>query len=371
VPLITLQTYQNIRTANPGHVTELENMGLISDAGMKQIRGPILNGADSGNPRLGWGNNVTVYARFTAPQTGFPAQVWYKIGIIGSGYDGLWIVARYEGEDYVQGGDTVCSGLVATPDSISFPYDRRAAANYAIEHSYDSQGIQNSLTQSGHVTRPIRDNQNQLLLPYADFYYSYLVVPPGQTEPPGTGSAVFMSEAIWAGGLPMTVGDPSSCQINPSPTIQEGWRYCEINAGASNPWDFHQQLVPYFTNSQASPDSNFTNNVLGGANKGYQFAFPGGSITKKTDRVYAGRDVAQSGGVVNVTTLDMFPYINELRSGIVNDPSGLGSWMQQAFGYNNQTQLIIRGDYVFIDPAQSSNPGHGLLGYSREIIDHL
>jgi hypothetical protein len=262
----------------------------------------------------------------------------------------IWIPARYEGLDYTidANGDPVtdpCSSL-PSPTNLTFPYDRNAAANYAIRHSYDSNGNQQPLSASGYVTRRILNASDALVLPFADFYYSYLVPP--QNPPQGyqqpTGSAVFISESIWAGGVPMTTGNQNSCTGDPSGArIDEGWRYCDSFSGASNPWDFHQVLAPYFTNAENI--FGYSNNVIGTANEGQIVMFSPNNSNFLNALLTVGP--LMGGGGTN--------FEANLRTGYVDvdEISQFSTLMQTSF----QNAQLQRGDYVYINTSDA----HGLM----------
>lgn len=74
-----------------------------------------------------------------------------------------------------------------------------------------------------------------------------------QTSGGATGSAIFISEAIHAGGLPMTFApdddpeDPGCDTSNVGGYTEEGWRYCLGENSATQNWKFHPGIVAYFT----------------------------------------------------------------------------------------------------------------------------
>jgi len=362
--LITSETYQNIKAANPSHVNELEQMIIISEGGMRKIRGPFLNAADGGNPDignplLGWGDTVTVYSSFKAHQTNYLDQVWYKVGLIGSGYDGVWIVARYEGEDYIQGGDS-CSEIVGTPDYISFPYDRKAAANYAIEHSYQNAtfvGTDKYPSRTGHVTLQLTNNLG-LPVPFANFNYSSTFA-----QPHATGSALFISETLWAGGFPMTVhyaddvpdnnGMLSNSDCNPVSVANMGWRICSSLQLASNPWDNHEELFDYYTTWQGG---TLGNNLL--SSKGVRFNFPGISpISKSSLYIFGGRGPQNPDAI---TDSDLHDYIPDLRSGVIaaGQENALSNYVATTMLGCCDNPPLQQGDYIYLDIPTGS---HGAL----------
>jgi hypothetical protein len=254
-----------------------------------------------------------------------------------------WIIARYEDRQYVEGNDP-CLNLVPSPKRLTFPYDRQAAANYAIEHSYQNDGLADPLIGQ-RVSRRLVNNQSGIAIPFADFYYSYLSGSEGRT-----GSAVFVSEAIWAGGLPMTVGSPDSCS-NAQQFTESGWRYCDLNQGGSNSWDFHQAIISYYTVDQA-PSENIINNILVEMgfpnNKGTRINFPGRPMTELTDAIWGGRELPFSDD-----RSDLFLFIPSLEDGRVEDINGLGVFVA------THLSTVKMGDYAWIDPLSQST--HGLI----------
>jgi len=346
VNLISSTQFQAYQTNSPAQTRELEDMKVFTVDGNDTIIGlmtltsPALN-AKRAESSVEWsGPAYTVNARVEFPQGSSDKQIWYQVGAPGN----TWIPVRYDGLDYSTTYDPCAS--VASPATLTFPYDRMSAANYAIEHSYDYSTNPGSLP-ANHVTRQLTD------IPYADFYYSYLSSSPGST-----GSAFYVSEAIWAGGLPMTVGDPQSCLIEPNPNSSEGWRYCRGVSGSSNPWDFHQQLLAYYTHAQV-PGFNYPNTVLTGTNLGTQLDFTDCG-TVQTDRISSGNPRAgDPPPPIPPSEQDLDPYFQAAsdRSGIISDGAGLATFIQAALGCNGQ--IVEQGDYIYINPQDHLKLGLG------------
>jgi hypothetical protein len=348
VNLISHTQYAGFALAS---VQELIDMGIMppqsaSNGLIQLLSAPTINAKKAGIT-FPWGSFFNVYARIAFPQTTTDQQIWYQVSSTDVATAQGWLVIRYEGRDYLTAPDS-CASTAPTPTTLTFTYDRLAAANYAFEHSWDNYFTPN--LASGHVSRKLTG------IPYADFFYSYL-----STSPGSTGSTMFVSEAIWAGGLPMTVGDAQSCLTAPDPTKSEGWRYCRNVSGASNPWDFHQQLLSYFTHTQV-PGFNYPNNVLTGTNFGNRLTFTGCG-TVQSDRISSGDFLGDTVGQ------DLDPFFsgpNLDRDGDVTNESGLSSFLQQALSCNGQT--LTRGDYIYINPQKANDPNpeavedaHGLL----------
>jgi hypothetical protein len=102
---------------------------------------------------------------------------------------------------------------ISNPTTLTFPYDRHAVSNYAIEHSYDTAVNHGSLQSNRRVTQRIITSVS---VPYAYFHYN------GIGQQGVTGSAVFVSESLWMGGMPMIIGDSDSCQT--AGGENKGWR---------------------------------------------------------------------------------------------------------------------------------------------------
>lgn len=323
-------------------VQELKDMGVTTTTHIKVLSAPAMN-ADTVTT-YNWRTRIKVYLRTAFTQTGYNPQVWYQVSLEGETVARGWIVVRYENKSYLYS-DDVCNGDVQTISlsaTLTFPYNRQAATNYAIEHSY--QNDINNPQANGRTTRRLGSNNlSGTLIPFANFNYSYLSNSPGST-----GSAMFVSEAIWAGGLPMTVGNTNSCSdfqlFNES-----GWRYCLVNVGSSNSWDYHQALIAHFTDSQA-PSTTITNSILletGYTNKGTRLNFPS-SNTLHDDRIWGGRGLDSS----NLSS-DLVPFIPNPFTGVVTDVAGLATFASLNFG------SLQAGDYVYINPFDNDN--HGML----------
>lgn len=339
------------------------------------LAAPTINAQRTG-PSFAWGNFLRVYARIAFPQTVGSIgdqQIWYQVSDSSLTNAQGWIPVRYDGRNYLDQLDP-CLGLVPTPTSLTFPYNRSAAANYAIEQSY-ANSI--SSPQPNYASRRIAGLQ------FGDFRYSHIS---GQLSQ--TGSAVFVSESIWFGGLPFTNGDQRSCRIPPTTGVVEGWRYCSdlpsatiagtpypaLIDSASNPWDFHQMLLNYYTSTNV-PGSSFPPSILTGLNIGTQLNFQGCG-TVQTDRISSGNGPNDAVG----QDLDVF-YVSEPnngsdRNGILSNPSGLESYIQTVLSCNQQS--LVQGDYVYINPQDPFNPNpeaiyeaHGFLvvGWGPVVTD--
>src|SRR5690554_4347384 len=147
--------------------------------------------------------------------------------------------------DEVTADNDPCQDKIPDGSDLTFLYHRGNTTAYAVEHSK-----QNNTIPPGDQRVTKRLTSNPFGVPFADFRYSVLsptldIVLTEET----TGSALFVSESIWMGGLPMTVGDPTSCTV--TNFVGAGWRFCWHNdAGSGNvstPWRVHKGLGEYYT----------------------------------------------------------------------------------------------------------------------------
>lgn len=336
VTFITPSQFQTYITNAPDQVRELQDMRVLVDStGMNVLLGPIINAKHFGAV-INWGGaSYIVSARVEFPQGDSDKQIWYRIAS-----SDAWIPVRYDGLDYSNTYDP-CSS-VAAPVNLTFAYDRKAAANYAIEHSYDTLVNFANLSSSGRVTQKL----NAANLPYAHFHYDD--VGNGQ----GTGSAIFVSEAIWMGGLPMTYGIPESCTSTTNQS-DKGWRYCfglttsPTGDYASAPFDTHEDLFAYWA-------TGYQNAVLIG-NRGSQLLFPGLPISQNIQYIWGG-------DTLETTNHDLSLYngsqvMGNLFFGVVSDPQGLSNRVQQLLTDNSQNRIIQMVDYIYINTV----PSHGLI----------
>jgi hypothetical protein len=320
---------------------ELLDMRVVSSTGVALLQTPVINGSRVG-VTYPWNTRVKVFARVTFTQTEYSDQVWYQVGNAGDSAPLGWIIARYEGRNYVESGDP-CNA-VAAPSSLTFTYNRAAVRNYAVAHSYQNN---QQLPSQLRVTKRLQTNPNQT--PFANFTYADLST--------GTGSAMFVSESIWAGGLPMTTGRQNSCEIAPDATGEYGWRACPSSGtgqGLSSPsWDYHEALGEYYTLAALLPGVSGSNSVLLESDKGKQITFVG---LTNNDRIvdadivpFLGGD-ATDGGVDN----DQNPPVSTI------DLNGMSLFARDNLGQG--TNIIRSGDYLWINSyADTPSDAHGLI----------
>lgn len=152
-----------------------------------------------------------------------------------------------------------CINAVGAPtDPITFPYDRRAAAYYAIVQSYlnnDSRGLIGQGRVSANL-KSLYSTPDPILdtfigARYFNFDYTG-AVQHGQTG--STGSAPFISESIWMGGMPMTRSGPGVHHCDDDDQDTSWWRYCPDPPNFTIAWRLHSGIVAYFIEDVALPD---------------------------------------------------------------------------------------------------------------------
>jgi hypothetical protein len=287
---ITLITQSQYNALPASVKQELTDMGIANSEGLVMLGGPALNAQSAFSTRrvIRWGDLIRAGEKLSFPQTPGTNQHWYLAYdqvIPGAG----WIPIRYEGVNFTAvtapATQNPCAAntTVTLPTSLTFTYDRRAAANYA---ALQATANSSSAPPANSVSRNISG------LRYA--YFNGLTA--------GTGSATFVSEAIWMGGMPMTFGDSNSCLQDAGVNQQPGWRYCYGNPGSTSPpWDYHEALGEYFTIAVIPPNTMSPNTTLGpnisaNSNKGSQVqSFPTPSFAF-TDQISPG----DFSGILNV-----------------------------------------------------------------------
>jgi hypothetical protein len=330
----------------PGAGQEITDMQAVANpSGLIIHDGPTWNAVQFGT--IPWGQSVQVDARMVFTQTGGIAdQVWYRIAGTSITND-QWFAVRMPGTvgtsiqtfvyavglgalDGSENAFCVSVGNINGNELISFTYDRQAAAEYAITHSYNNNTTARSL---GRVTE-----RTTTLLPFADFYYSDLN--PTSTDVEATGSAQFISEALWLGGMSMTTGDDNNCAALP-PIVNFGWRYCRDVQTSSKPWSVHGGILAHFTQADVSIPSQTTSNILetAGTLLGTQVIFQG---LFREDRISTREDFVESGIYTNLSSGGSPDFDRNL----------MGTFAL------NHLSTIQYGDYVYIIPEATP---HGLL----------
>lgn len=333
VNLINANTWNNYKTTSPDRVNELEDMGLVTSSGITLLEAPTIN-AKRVSTQMDWGisypqTQPDPVLRVQFLQSTFTTndnQIWYRVSkgsILG------WVLVRYNSLDYVTTSGSCVISETPTTFTLNFPYDRPAAANYAIAQSYAN------VQSSPGASRVSRD----LNLPgvgFANFDYADLG---SQSE--STGSAMFVSESIWMGGLPMTLGLSNSCST--VQYVNAGWRYCwrvtesgiTYNRSSSTTWEVHKPLGTYYTTGIFySPNIPSSSDVLNA--RGYQINFTGTTFPNR------------------LNFEDVNDYIGPVAQGGVGygiDAVGFNSFARSKLGTSQA------GDYIWIDTVTP----HGLL----------
>jgi len=140
--------------------------------------------------------------------------------------------------------------MIAVEPSITVTYDRAAAAQRAIDLSranfrafLDGGFPENKADVAAVVGKVDRNSPHD--------YSAYLT-----HRPLGTGSAIFISECIFAGGMPMTVRpntnpknfdcDSTDLEFYQGGFDDNGWRICPNQQSATNTWKNHEGIKVYF-----------------------------------------------------------------------------------------------------------------------------
>jgi hypothetical protein len=172
-----------------------------------------------------------------------------------------------------------------------------------------------------------------------------------------TGSAVFISEAIWAGGLPMTIGSTNTCDVVANSDAGWCWQDAGTTGNPSNAWDKHEQIVAYFTNSLAPATVagyNVTNTILSSGSTGARLG--NFTLTLNSDYLTSDRPGPDNFNNPDVTgTTDFNNSIPSLRQGELANPAELETLVSA-----NLASLQM-GDYILIDPINTNGGAHGLL----------
>jgi hypothetical protein len=240
---------------------------------------------------------------------------------------------------------------VAKPaEELTFYYDREMAATVAIEHSYDTAQNHSLLQNQGRVTQRIDSD-----VPYAYFRYT-----PFDPTTNVTGSATFVSESLWMGGLPMIVGN-TSCDSGEN-SLEHGWRYCFTRPNATppsgvatNPFDTHGDLIGFWVDRD---NADLDNTVLDENSKGRQIFID--------ESVQTGTGLAVSALYIrgqDSSKTDLYNFI-KLGDGDVFEPGPLSQRVSDLLSTDSNidpdtgtTNEVKMGDYLFISTA----PEHGLV----------
>jgi hypothetical protein len=281
--------------------------------------------------------------------TGALKQVWYEIDhpFVGNFPDQKkgWIAGKINDKNYIGTNGDPCPS-VALPSEIRFPYDREAAARYAVE--------QGKINDTTNLPTPNQVTRNLLpLTRYSLFTYDNLNS--------GTGSSVFLGEVIWMGGMPMTVRTSKTVDTVCSSDVSQGWRYCaDQGAGglgsASQPWKYHSAQIAYYTNS--SPDTNFQSGGAGATNK----------VLQDRQKGTCGGFTRSLGSELNRACSPIIQYRElgndfDREKGMIFPDKILNFY--KLFSRSGNANLIKSGDYVWIN---SRNDITGQADYHGLIV---
>jgi hypothetical protein len=194
----------------------LKDMLVENAQGVALLVAPAMN-ARKLSVRIPWGTtNLLVSERIVYNGSDVQRQVWYKVTY--NSYVG-WIPALFQTLSYVVEGDPCWSLNIPQPVTLVFEYDRYIAALYALEQSAENN--KRTSLANLRVSSKLSSVPN---LPYAAFYNGGSTLSATNTEG-SSGSGIFLSEALWIGGLPFVKGEvqEGECAGNQP---NGGWKYC-------------------------------------------------------------------------------------------------------------------------------------------------
>jgi len=319
-------------------IQEAVDMQIVSTTTLDVLTAPTLNARTIGT--FNWETKIRVYARIQFAQSGFAPQTWYQVSAATSTTPSGWILARTENWNYTSGNDPCAAQIALAPTTtpLTFSYDRAAVREFAVRQSYANR---NGGPSGNRVSRRITN------LRFANFLYTDLNAG-GTVE--ATGSAVFVSEGIWMGGMPMRFGLNGRDDCQTVEYTEGGWQYCWVQQAAagnsSTTWEIHGALGEYHTNADIVCPSQTVNTLLNPS--GMQIMFPGPLLTSFTNRI--GFD-------------DLNNFIGPVAQGGVGfdiDEDGLADFTR------TYLSSIQTGDYVWINSFSNCltpNTGtpHGLV----------
>jgi hypothetical protein len=288
--------------------------------------------------------------------------VWYRVEYqVGDTTISGWVAARIEDAFYFIGvtdtADPCQDNLdIGVPEILTFTYDRVAAAEYGI-----AQGTQNSAfaiqQPSGFSRATYRAVEN---IPFANFVYDIIFGETGQTA-----SAVFISDVLWFGGMPMTQIDPNECGAGAA--INGGWRYC--NPQTTFAWRVHEGVGEYFTNG-AVPASVQQLTVDSDGDGFPNTNTDGNSALDTLNNVGVRLQGSNQGTTVDDPTIDSDEikinsdgtgYINLTYGATIGEPNFIGLSELLLDRINN----IQQGDYMWISPEVGDDHGFIVVGWAE------
>ncbi len=232
-------------------------LAIVNVDGVIIHAAPTINAMRSQSNYLAWGSQtsqeILYQIRFEDTTTG-AYQQWYGFDDTSPSGIGWFVAEMTDGQAVFIYATLSACGSLSTPSTLSFPYDREMAVHYAIEQVY-----QNDVIASPGDHRVSARLITGTPIPFSNFDYNETFLIHDSTGK--TGSAIFVSEAIWMGGIPMTVDidDPdtandetgnANCLDYPGSSNENfaGWRFCAENSQMpSQTWSFHTGLMMYYT----------------------------------------------------------------------------------------------------------------------------
>jgi hypothetical protein len=227
-----------------------DDAGNTIEDGIFVYRAPFINGTlttdASGDPiYVPWDECVDVKGRisYASDQYDPYAEVWYQLDTP----DERWIPVKLGGIDYLQNWSgqlpDPLDGQVDTPD-IRVVYNREDASSYAQKHAVAN--FMDSITCGDPTNANCSLGLDRVTIDNVLFReYAGITGMEG-----ATGSAAFMSQSIWHGGLPM-IGEINQkpCEQDSTDTIAGGWQYCPGSQprNASLKWRHHESLAQHIT----------------------------------------------------------------------------------------------------------------------------
>jgi predicted outer membrane repeat protein len=353
--IITVPTF-------PGVSNEADDMNAIADeSGLIIHDGPIWNSMQLGY--IPWGTSEEIDKRVELPN----GEIWFRLKkTFGENENDAWINASGLFDDvgepiyYIYGMDSdndPCFqiALLQPTETITFTYDRRAAAQYAI-----AQGIQNSAfaIQQPEEFRQIAYRTTEES-PFANFVYTLTFGPPGTTA-----SGVFISEVLWIGGMPMVAVNENDCgsvEVANQPNL--GWRYC---SGASSfAWRVHEGVAEFFTNGAVPANIQQINDESSGSNTDGNSVLDDLNVVGQRLVLNPNSDLSSKNPTILASDVRISPegtgFINLSSGATLGTPnfSGLSQFLW------NRINTIQTGDYIWINPLLGDDHGFIVVGWTE------
>jgi hypothetical protein len=251
-------------------------------------------------------------------------------------------------EKSIEDNDDPCNGHpeVITPQSLTFPYHRQLASTYADLHSRDNNGRLNHAV--GEINRRILSTPTNI--PYGYFQYSSV------DHLNETGSATFVSESLYIGGMPWTLRYDSrgsaGCPFI-SATQYAGWYYCHTMGTNGNPsfmYRNHAALPGYYTDKMPpspSPDDHL--------NRIYDIISPKGVVVTQ----FKPPDDHPEGVAMHTFNEDQIEHYVDLDAGVPKSNLAAFSMLLKLH------REIEAGDYMWVDPNSGTEHGFVVVGWGQ------